>query len=145
MSARFRVRRKRAARRLPTAVRTTAPLIHRHPRIDRAQDQAGGNVLQFDIAEFARRARLDAVAQAHELQRASSLGSSALSNTRPGTLVPEAKPRPTTVIRLLRFLRSSPQVRAGKLNTWSVQPLSTAFRPLAISVAIFDKGWLYQY
>jgi hypothetical protein len=49
-----------------------------------------GITLQFDVAEFARGARLDAVAKAHELVLAPGLGSSALSNTRPGTVVPEA-------------------------------------------------------
>jgi len=43
--------------------------------------------------------------QAHELQRAPGLSLSALSSTRPGTVVPEAiRHNQATIIRLLRFL-----------------------------------------
>src|SRR5258707_12343070 len=51
----------------PFASLTNLPSLHRLPKIDRAQDHAGRIALQFDIAEFARGAFLDAVAQALEL------------------------------------------------------------------------------
>jgi hypothetical protein len=52
---------------LPVSVQQLAPpplLLHRHPKIDRAEDHAGRIALQFDIAEFACGAFLDAGAQA---------------------------------------------------------------------------------
>jgi hypothetical protein len=80
-------------------------LLHRRAKIDRAQDHAGWIALQFDVAEFARRAFLDAGAQAPELQRAPGLGLSALSNTRSGIFVPEAiRHSQAAIIRPLRFL-----------------------------------------
>ncbi len=92
----------------PSNIQQSAPSalsLPRHAKINRALDHTGGRIaLQFDIAEFARGAALDAVAQAHELQRTPGLGSSALSNARSGTFVPEAiRHSDATIIRLLRF------------------------------------------
>jgi hypothetical protein len=92
------------------------PLLHRLAKIDRAGSRRG-IALQFDIAEFARGASLDAVTQAHELQRAPGLGSSVLSNTRPGIFVPEAvRHSQATIIRHLRLLTI---IAAG---SWQAQP-----------------------
>jgi hypothetical protein len=77
------------------------PRLPRHAKINRAQDHAGGIALQFDIAEFARGAGSDAVAQAHELVRAPGFGLSALSNTR--LRYPRTGSDPA-IIRLLRLL-----------------------------------------
>src|ERR1700687_1511881 len=53
--------------RLPALGRHFPRSLHRRAKIDRAQDHAGRIAFQFDVAEFPRRARLDAVAQSQEL------------------------------------------------------------------------------
>jgi hypothetical protein len=93
---------------LPVSVQQLAPpplLLHRHPKIDRAEDHAGRIALQFDIAEFACGAFLDAGAQARLNCCSRRACSSALSSTRPGTVVPEAiRHSQAAIIRPLRFL-----------------------------------------
>src|SRR3979409_2099360 len=56
-----------AARTSCTIKRLARNSYSRRAKIDRAQDHAGRIALQFDIAEFPRRALLDAVAQPQEL------------------------------------------------------------------------------
>jgi len=128
----------------PSKIQQSAPCtlsLHGLPKINRALDHAGG-LPSSSTSLNLRAGRLDAVAQAHEFVLAPGLGSSALSNTRPGTLVPEAiRHSQATTIRLLRFLTI---IAAGSCrqaqSTWSVWPLSTGLpvhtaKPLAISDA----------
>jgi hypothetical protein len=61
------LRSSRALRAFLEQLNWRATGIHRHPKIDRAQDRAGRIAFQFDVAESPRGARLDAVAQPQEL------------------------------------------------------------------------------
>jgi len=91
---------------LPVSVQQSAPSALTSPAPENRSRTGSrwGITFQFDVAEFARGARLDAVAKAHGLQRTPGLGLSALSSTRPGTVVPEAIATATTITRLLRSL-----------------------------------------